>query len=311
LAGLGLQRGAKSRRLFGSEMLPGFLDELWTHDIHTNQSSLRDDLGPMEGLIFSIKEKGLLQPIVVRPVENAFEVIAGNRRLEACKRLRVKNVPCYIVGRDDKQAYEVSLIENIQRKTLNPIEEAKAFRRYVDERGYGAVSELAARIGKSEPYVSKRLALLELPIQVQEQLVRRRITPSTAEEFISLDSDEIDEVSRHLAADKPTRVQVRAAIKILRESGFTKYPGIQYPEQEESVRRIERARSKCIASMGACLMQIDDAIDSLGENEWFVKENLMVYRRSIHHLIDNIVSMRRQKQLTTDLVRESQLKKSS
>jgi len=292
-------------------MLPGFLDELWTHDIRPSPNSLRDDLGPMDGLILSIREKGLLQPIVVRPVDNAFEVIAGNRRLQACKRLRIKKVPCYIVGLDDKQAYEVSLIENIQRKSLNPIEEAKALRRYVDERGYGAVSELAARIGKSEPYVSKRLALLELPTHVQEQLVRRRITRSTAEEFISLDSDEIDEVTRQLPADQATRAQVRAAIKIVRESGFPKYPGIQYPEQEESLRRIERARSKCIASMGACLMQIDDAIDSLAENEWFVKENLMVYRRSIHHLIDNIVSMRRQRQNTSELVSHGLDKKSS
>jgi ParB family chromosome partitioning protein len=85
----------------------------------------------------------------------------------------MKKVSCYIVGLDDKQAYEVSLIENIQRKSLNPIEEAKALRRYVDERGYGAVSELAARIGKSEPYVSKRLDLLDLPTHVQEQLVSR------------------------------------------------------------------------------------------------------------------------------------------
>jgi ParB family chromosome partitioning protein len=221
-------------------------------------------------------------------------VIAGNRRLEACRRLRLKKVPCYIVGLDDKQAYEVSLIENIQRKSLNPIEEAKAFRKYVDDRGYGGVSELAARIGKSEPYVSKRLALLELPTHVQEQLLRRRITRSMAEEFISLNSDEIDEVTRQLPADQVTRAQVRAAIKIVRENGSAKYPGAQYREQDESLRRIERARSKCIASMGTCVMQIDDAIDSLRENEWFVKENLMVYRRSIHHFIDNIVSMRRQ-----------------
>jgi len=292
-------------------MLPGFLDELWTRDIHPNSTPLRDELGSLDSLILSIKEKGLLQPIVVRPVESAFEVIAGNRRLEACKKLGLKKIPCYIVGLDDRQAYEVSLIENIQRRNLNPIEEAKAFRTYVDEKGYGAISELAIRIGKSEPYVSRRLALLELPDYIQEELIRRRITQSTAEEFTSLDSDEIDEVSRRLPIDQATRVQVRATIKIVRESGVARRAGAPYQEEDESVLRIERARSKCIASMGACLMQIDDAIDSLGENEWFVKENMMVYRRSIHHLIDNIVSMRRQRQNTAEFVRQGLIKKSS
>jgi len=306
-----MQRRAKSRRRYGSEMLPGFLDELWTHDIHPNVNPLRDELGPLDSLILSIKEKGLLQPIVVRPVESAFEVIAGNRRLEACKKLSLKKIPCYIVGLDERQAYEVSLIENIQRRNLSPIEEAKAFRTYVDEKGYGAISELAIRIGKSEPYVSRRLALLELPDYIQKELIRRRITQSTAEEFTSLDSDEIDQVSRRLPMDQATRVQVRATIKIVRENGVARRAGLPYQEEEESLRRIERARSKCIASMGACLMQIDDAIDSLGENEWFVKENLMVYRRSIHHLIDNIAGMRKQKRRTTELVNQSTLKKSS
>ena len=224
----------------------------------------------------------------------------------------MRKVSCYVVGLDDKQAYEISLVENLQRKNLNPIEEARAFKRYVDERGYGAVSELAIRIGKSEPYVSKRLALLELPGHLQEQLIRRRITRSTAEELISLDHDEIREVTEQLPTNKVTRAQVRSAIKRMRRDRLAEHGGLhQYQEQDESLRRIERARSKCIASMSLCLTDIDDAIQSLGEGEWFVRENLIVFRRSIHQFIDNIIVLRRQRENTINLVEESTPRKST
>jgi ParB family transcriptional regulator, chromosome partitioning protein len=296
---------AKSGRRFGSEMLPGFFDELWTHDVRQSASPLRDEVGLVDDLILSIRQKGVLQPIIVRPIENAFEVIAGNRRLEACKRLGMKKIPCYIVGLDDKQAYEISLIENIQRKSLNPIEEAKAFRRYVDEGGYGAISELASRLGKSEPYVSKRLALLSLPSEVQEQLVRRRITPSIAEELIPLDPGEIREITGQPFISHATRAEVRTAIKRVREKRVAKNANLdQYQEEEESLRRVEMARSKCIASMSTCLMQIDDAIGSLGENEWFSKENLLFNRRTIHQLIDRMITLRAKKPQRQSLINQ-------
>lgn len=288
-------------------MLPGFLDELWVKDIHPSRSPLRNGATPMNGLVFSIEEKGVLQPIVVRPIEEGFEVVAGNRRLEACRKLRLRKVPCYIVGLDDKQAYEVSLTENLQRRSLNPIEEAKAFKRYVDEGGYGAVSELASRIAKSEPYVSKRLALLDLPKELQEELIRRRISPSIAEEFISLDPHEIGEVTRQLVLDQTTRTEVRSTIRMVREKSAKNADPKQYQEQSESLRIIERARSKSIASMSACLMQLDDAIQSLGEDEWFVRENLVAFRMSIHQSIDKIARLQKMKSQTEELVNQNLL----
>jgi ParB family transcriptional regulator, chromosome partitioning protein len=294
---------AKSAGHFASEMLPGFFDELWVHDIRQSARPLRDDVGLTDGLVHSIKEKGVLQPIIVRPTEDAFEVIAGNRRLKACRRLGMKKIPCYVVGLDDKQAYEISLIENIQRRSLDPIEEAKAFRRYVDEGGYGAVSELASKIGKSEPFVSKRLALLSLPSEVQEQLIRRRITLSIAEELIPLDPDDIRELAGQPFISQATRAEVRTAIKRARESREAKSVSLDSNYgREESLRRIERARSKCIASMSTCLMQIDDAIGSLGENEWFSKENLLFHRTTIHQLIDRMITLRARKPQTQRLI---------
>ena len=282
----------KVRRRFGTEMLPGFTEELWLRDIRPSKSPLREEAGPVDGLALSIEEKGLLQPLVVRPLKEGFEVVAGNRRLGACRLLGMKKVPCYVVGLDSKQAYEVSIIENLQRNSLNPIEEARAFRRYVDEYGYGGVSELARRIGKSEPYVSKRLGLLDLPKTVQEDIIRRRIAPSVAEELSNLDASEatrlVDRFARGIRRSEDSRTvkeqkKEEAAIGI---HGYTM--------EEAEVRKIDRAMSKSIASLKVCLTQIDDIVDNLNEDEWFVRREALIHCRwTIHQFIDNIITLQK------------------
>ncbi|MGI0091786.1 MAG: ParB/RepB/Spo0J family partition protein [Nitrososphaerales archaeon] len=306
----------RTRRRFGSEMLPGFLDELWVKDICHSKSPLRDELGFMDDLVLSIKEKGVLQPIVVRPSGDKFEAIAGNRRLEACKRLGLKKVPCYVVGLDDKQAYEVSLIENIQRNSLNAIEEARAFRTYADEYGYGGVSELAKRISKSEPYVSKRIALLDLPKEIQEQVIRRRIPPTVAEELVSLGQVEVSQVAKKILSERLTRNKVRSTIKELRisKTGDDSADGDEFNETvevQESLQRIDRATSKCEASLKACLIRMDDAIDSLGEEEWFVKESLLGLRQKLHQSIDGVIILKKRINSHPDLLLSSSSKSKS
>jgi ParB family transcriptional regulator, chromosome partitioning protein len=281
------------RRRFGTEMLPGFYEELWVRDIHLSGSPLRGMDGPLEELALSIEEKGLLQPIVVRPVREGFEVIAGNRRLSACRMLGKKKVPCYVVGLDAKQAYEVSLIENLQRNNLNPVEEARAYKRYVDEYGYGGMSELAKRIGKSEPYVSKRLGILDLPMRVQEDIIRRRITPSVAEELSALNPDDACRLAAQVGTRGMTRSDIRRTVKELREAGSTN--GVHIYEREGvALRRVDRAMTKCMASLKVCLTQFDDVIDNLGEDEWFVRrEALIHYRKMIHQFIDEIIALQK------------------
>ena len=110
-----------------------------------------------ESLIISIREHGLIQPILIRPLSHGFEIVAGHRRYQACKSLRWRFIPCKIREMTNKQAFEIQLSENIQRKSMDPIEEAEAFRRYVIDFGWGGVSDLAKKIGKSEEYVSHRI----------------------------------------------------------------------------------------------------------------------------------------------------------
>src|SRR5207237_6558995 len=96
--------------------------------LHPSPNSLRKSLGDVSELTNSIREHGLLQPVLVRPHKNGFEIIAGNRRMSACKQLHWPKLPCYVTSLSDKEAFEASLIENIQRQTLEPLEEAEAFK---------------------------------------------------------------------------------------------------------------------------------------------------------------------------------------
>ena len=97
-----------------------------------------------------------------------------------------RKITCHVVELDDKEAFEVSLTENVQRKTLNPLEEARAFKTYVSDFGWGGASDLAIRLGKSASYVTKRIRLLELPTDVLDSITDSVIGTSVAEELCSV-----------------------------------------------------------------------------------------------------------------------------
>jgi len=200
------------------------IEELDISLIHGSALDIRTDTGTIDQLVESIQSNGLLQPIIVRPVDSGFEVVVGNRRFVACTRLDYKSIPCRILELDDKQAFEISLVENIQRNTLNPIEEAKAFKRYVDEFGYGGVSELSKKIGKSQEHVSKRLQLLRLPKRVQREIIRRRITPSAAYELCCVDSEYTEKLADEILREKLSLREVRRVIKSYDAMGRPAFP---------------------------------------------------------------------------------------
>src|ERR671911_1115608 len=134
----------------------------------------------------SIKKHGLLQPIIVRPINRGFEIVAGHRRFQACKLLRWKTIPAMVKDASDKDAFEIQLVENIQRKTLDPIEEAHAFKLYVRDYGWGGVTYLAETIMKSEQYVSSRIQLLKLPQNVIDKVKSGELKVSHAFELLGI-----------------------------------------------------------------------------------------------------------------------------
>jgi ParB family chromosome partitioning protein len=243
----------------------------------------------------------LLEPIVVRPARKGFEVVAGARRLEACKKLRLKSVLCHIIELDDKEAFEVSLIENIQRRTLDPIEEATAFKNYVEDYGYGGVVELARRISKSHSYVSNRIALLELPDIVKEEIVRRRTSPSAAAELLSLGSDDTAQLTRLIVEGKvKTRRDVRYLARLMTdteagEDGIDLESNSYYQEREIRIHRIDRTIGKCIAALREDANKYDDAMNSLDgvAESWVVTETLIWCKQRLNTIADELIRLRR------------------
>jgi ParB family transcriptional regulator, chromosome partitioning protein len=145
----------------------------------------------LEDLISSIKEHGILQPLVVTRVGRTYELIAGERRLRASRTLGLKTVPVIVREADEQQKLELALIENIQRQDLNAIEEAIAYKALVDEFNL-TQEEVGKRVGKSRSNVANILRLLELPEEILVALRDGRITKSHARTLLAED----DEVKR-------------------------------------------------------------------------------------------------------------------
>ncbi len=137
----------------------------------------------------SIKENGLLQPIVVRKDEDDYEIIAGERRFRACIMAGFKEVPCLIMDPSDLQSAQMALVENIQRENLTAIEEAKA---YVKIMSLANITQenLAKKIGKSQSTIANKIRLLQLPKEVQLAISERRISERHARALLALDEDE-------------------------------------------------------------------------------------------------------------------------
>ncbi|MFC1612264.1 ParB/RepB/Spo0J family partition protein [Patescibacteria group bacterium] len=151
-----------------------------TNKIVPNPMQPRDyfaDSG-MEDLISSIKEHGILQPLIVSPLpDGKYELVAGERRFRAAKFNKIKEVPALVRKVKEHEKLEFALIENLQRENLNPIEEAKGFRQLMEEFKFSQ-GEVSKKVGKSRPVVANTLRLLNLSDEIQKALARKRISAS-------------------------------------------------------------------------------------------------------------------------------------
>ncbi|HEX2169323.1 MAG TPA: ParB/RepB/Spo0J family partition protein [Nitrososphaera sp.] len=281
----------------------GVLQEINIVRIRHPTIRLRRDLSNLEELASSIREHGLLQPIVVRPKEQEYEVVAGNRRLAACRTLKLRKITCHIVELTDKEAYEVALVENVHHKTMNPLEEAMAFHQYVEGYGWGGISELARRIGRSQEFVTKRIQLLRLPEKVQQEIIRQRITPSVALEMLPLNRDAMEQVANFIINNPLTKEEIRDIVRVTNNiekpssinddvfdpSGtYVSKDKIAY---EKKLRMLDKTLRKSIAVMRSTLVSFDDIINSV-EDDWVIQEMLMQYRLVIHGDIDTFLKLR-------------------
>ena len=160
-------------------------------EIVPNRSQPRKhfDESRLQELAESIKEKGILEPLIVRRVDGGYELIVGERRWRAAQKAGLKEVPVLVKEIEGREALEFSLIENLQREDLNPIEEAEAFKRLIEEFNLSQ-GELATRIGKDRTTIANVLRLLKLPSEIRNHLLQNRITSGHARAILSLETKE-------------------------------------------------------------------------------------------------------------------------
>ncbi|MDD4607159.1 MAG: ParB/RepB/Spo0J family partition protein [Patescibacteria group bacterium] len=140
----------------------------------------------LEELIESIKEYGIIQPLVVTKEDNEYQLIAGERRLRSAEILELKTVPVIVRQAQEVEKLEIALIENVQRKNLNPIEQAIAYQKLIDEFNF-TQEQVAQKIGKSRSSVSNLLRLLNLPVEIQKSLAEGKINEGHAKAILAFD----------------------------------------------------------------------------------------------------------------------------
>jgi ParB family chromosome partitioning protein len=135
-------------------------------DVDPNPNQPRTNLGDLSELIASVKEKGVLEPILVRPQGSRFQIIAGERRYRAAVEVGLAEVPCVVRQADDVEVLELALIENLQRKDLSPFEEADGFKQLAETYGY-THEQMAEKLGKSRSTITEMLSLTAIPEEVR------------------------------------------------------------------------------------------------------------------------------------------------
>ncbi len=205
-----------------------------------DQPRSRFDPEPLEELVKSIKSQGVLQPLLVTPREDKYLLVAGERRLRASKIAGLVKVPCRVIdGLDDRQILEISLVENLQREDLNPIELAEGYRRLVDDL-HLSHQEVADRVGKDRVTVVNTLRLLKLPEPIIGMVVEGELSAGHARSLLAIENDG----ERVALAHKILKhgLSVRDIEQIVQDTKAKKKSGNPKPKTEIDLHSLEVAR---------------------------------------------------------------------
>ena len=203
-------------------------------DIEPNREQPRKnfDKEALEELADSIRQFGIIQPIVVQKKDDYYEIIAGERRWRAAKLAKVKEVPVVIKEYTKQEVMEIALIENIQRKDLNPIEEALAYKSLIDEY-HLKQDELAKRVSKSRAAIANAMRLLKLTDEVQNMLINDDIYMGHARALLALDQEDLQLEAAKVVIEKG--LSVRDTEKLVKSILNPKQVKLPIPSSEEAV----------------------------------------------------------------------------
>lgn len=183
-----------------------------------NEKELKD-------LVESVKERGVLQPIILRSVQNKpylYEIVAGERRFRAAKMANLSEIPALVKTLDDKNAAEISLIENVQRENLNPVEEAEGYQNLMQKYGY-ELEDVSKLIGKSESYIRNLMRINSLPDSVKQLIKEGKISTSHARTIAVSDNPEqlAHDIINNKLSVAETQKQVKKAGRSTKSRNFT------------------------------------------------------------------------------------------
>lgn len=186
--------------------------------IEPNPRQPRSELGDIQELMESIRAKGVLEPIIVRPKGEKFEIIAGERRFVASKNLGLKEIPCIEMTVDDQEAMEISLIENLQRKDLDIFEEADGLKALMNLYGYSH-QEVADKIGKARSTITEIISVSRIPVELREKLKTSGITSrSTIIEIAKVEPETLmAQVVERIIQNRLTRTDTRDLTKLFKD----------------------------------------------------------------------------------------------
>jgi len=213
----GLGRGLSS--LIGETKIEPQKNQVSISDLVPNKYQPRKifDEASLEDLTNSIKERGMIQPIIVRNSNDdrsKFEIIAGERRWLAAQRAGLHNVPVVITEADDLKSLEFAIVENVQRHDLNPLEEAQGYKRLIDEFSYDQ-EKVSKFIGKSRSYITNSLRLLTLPEDVINLIQTQKLTAGHAKILVGLDNASF--IASKIVSKKLSVRQTESFVKIFKK----------------------------------------------------------------------------------------------
>jgi ParB family chromosome partitioning protein len=214
-----------------------------------NQPRLAMDKAGLDDLTASVREHGILQPILVRPQPNGhYQLIAGERRWRAAQGAGMNVIPALIEEIDDETALEIAVIENLQREDLSPMDEALIYDKMIREHGY-SIRKLAQKLGKDKGYLENRLRLADAPPEIRELVSVRKDTLSHAYELLKVDDPK---KRKHLAG-----MVARGELSL-----------IKLREKIDGVPRVRRTAAASATAAAAPVGTVEDALEAEAESTW-------------------------------------------
>jgi len=223
------------------EAEPSAANDLLVDEISPNRLQPRSyfDDTKLEELVTSIEEHGVLQPVVVQKADSGYELIAGERRWRASKKLGLKKIPAVIREVSDAQSLEIAIIENIHRQDLNPIEEAEAYARLANE--FALTQEMVAKkVGKSRTAVANTLRLLKLSRNIKEDLISEKISMGHARALLGLEnSKQMETLRKEIIKQDLTVRQTEGRVNKIKAGSVNK-PGPPTAKKDIFIKDLEK-----------------------------------------------------------------------